>query len=227
LFIVLRAQIVRVILGAGNFSWSDTRLTAACLAIFAVSVVAQSLCQLFIRAYYAAGRTRTPLLVNIISAGIIIISAFGFSYLFKTSLLFRYWLEALLRVEDLTGTAVLILPLAFSVGLIFNAVAYWIFFARDFTSFSRQTFRGFFQTLSASLLGGLSAYEVLNLLEGVFDVHTFVGIFLQGFLAGLTGLVTYVVILLLMNNDEVKEVGLALSSKFWKAKVVAPSAEEL
>jgi putative peptidoglycan lipid II flippase len=32
LFVVLRAQIVRTIYGAGNFDWSDTRLTAAALA---------------------------------------------------------------------------------------------------------------------------------------------------------------------------------------------------
>ena len=32
---------------------------------------------------------------------------------------------------------------------------------------------------------------------------------------------------LLMKNEEVKEVAVALSSKFWKAKAVAPSAEEL
>ena len=32
LFIVLRAQIVRVLLGSGAFSWNDTRLAAAALA---------------------------------------------------------------------------------------------------------------------------------------------------------------------------------------------------
>lgn len=227
LFIVLRAQIVRVILGAGHFSWSDTRLTAACLAIFAVSVVAQSLCQLFVRAYYAASQTRTPLIINVISAGIVIALAFGLTYLYNTSLLFRFWLEAMLRVDDLTGTAILILPLAFSIGLIFNAIAHWVFFARDFSPLPRQTLRGFFQTLSSALLGGVGAYEALNLLGNIFDGSTFMGIFSQGFLAGLAGLIIYVVILLLMKNEEVKEVGVALGSKFWKAKAVAPSAEEL
>jgi putative peptidoglycan lipid II flippase len=38
LAIVLRAQIVRVIFGYGKFGWRDTRLTAACLALFAVSL---------------------------------------------------------------------------------------------------------------------------------------------------------------------------------------------
>jgi hypothetical protein len=90
-----------------------------------------------------------------------------------------------------------------------------------------QTSRGFFQTLSSALLGGVGAYEVLNLLGNVFDNSTFMGVFSQGFLAGLAGLIIYVVILLLMKNEEVKEVAVALSSKFWKAKAVAPSAEEL
>jgi len=37
LFFVLRAQIVRVALGAGNFNWTDTRLTAAFLGILSIA----------------------------------------------------------------------------------------------------------------------------------------------------------------------------------------------
>lgn len=43
LFIILRAQIVRVILGSNAFSWDDTRLAAATLALFVIGLVAQSL----------------------------------------------------------------------------------------------------------------------------------------------------------------------------------------
>ncbi|MBT4894909.1 oligosaccharide flippase family protein, partial [bacterium] len=60
LFIILRAQIVRVILGSGEFDWADTRLTAAALALFAVSIAAQGLVLLFVRGYYAAGNTKKP-----------------------------------------------------------------------------------------------------------------------------------------------------------------------
>src|SRR3989344_4779466 len=52
LFIVLRAQIVRVILGSPTFSWENTRLVAASLAIFSISIMAQGLIALFARAYY-------------------------------------------------------------------------------------------------------------------------------------------------------------------------------
>ena len=76
MFIVLRAQIVRTILGSGSFSWSDTKLTAASLAIFVVSAIAQGLILLFIRGYYASGNTKKPLLINTISAILIIVFSF-------------------------------------------------------------------------------------------------------------------------------------------------------
>jgi putative peptidoglycan lipid II flippase len=76
MFIVLRAQIIRTILGAGAFDWSDTRLTAAALALFAISVIAQSLILLFVRGYYSTGQTRKPLLINVSSMVLTIILSF-------------------------------------------------------------------------------------------------------------------------------------------------------
>lgn len=227
LFIVLRAQIVRVILGAGRFSWSDTRLTAACLAIFAVSVVAQSLCLLFVRAYYAAGKTKKPLFINVASAGVVVVLAFLLTKLYGSSLFFRYWLESMLRVDDLPGTAILILPLAFSIGSILNAAAHWFYFEIDFGRLPGQVVKSCLQTLSASLIGGALTYESLNVLDKVFDIKTVFGIFSQGFLAGVVGLIGFVIILKLLGNAEIEAVGQALWSKFWKAKAVAPEQEIL
>ncbi|MDO8752121.1 MAG: lipid II flippase MurJ, partial [Candidatus Wolfebacteria bacterium] len=57
LLLVLRAQVVRTILGSGNFSWPDTRLTAASLFILSLAVVFQSLFYLLVRAFYADGES--------------------------------------------------------------------------------------------------------------------------------------------------------------------------
>jgi putative peptidoglycan lipid II flippase len=65
LIVVLRAQMVRVILGSGAFDWSDTKLVAAVLAMLALSLCAQALNLLSIRAFYAAGDTRTPLIASL------------------------------------------------------------------------------------------------------------------------------------------------------------------
>ena len=78
LFIVLRAQIVRTIYGSGQFSWADTKLTAATLAIFAVSVVAQSLVLLFVRGFYATGNTTKSLYSSFATGVLTIVFAFGF-----------------------------------------------------------------------------------------------------------------------------------------------------
>lgn len=60
LIAVLRAHLVRVILGTGAFDWDATRLTAALLVVLAVGLVAQGLVILFSRALYAARQSWRP-----------------------------------------------------------------------------------------------------------------------------------------------------------------------
>lgn len=61
IMIVLRAQIVRLILGSGKFDWEDTILTLNVLGILTLSLFAQSLNLLFVRAFFALHDTITPL----------------------------------------------------------------------------------------------------------------------------------------------------------------------
>ena len=120
LFVVLRAQIVRVIYGAGQFDWADTRLTAAALALFIVSVVGQSLILLFIRAYYAEGKTMKPLMISIFSSVAMVILGYALTKLYYAFPIFAFFLEDLLKVSGEPGTSVLVLPLAYSLGVFLN-----------------------------------------------------------------------------------------------------------
>src|ERR1035437_5112044 len=131
MFIVLRAQIVRTILGAGHFDWSDTRLTAAMLAIFTVSVAGQSLILLFVRAYYAEGKTARPLLVNVVSMIAIIVFGFALRSAFINFPAFAFFMEALLKVSNLSGSIILALALAYSLGVLLNTYLHWHMFHRD------------------------------------------------------------------------------------------------
>lgn len=70
LFVVLRAQIVRIVLGAGQFDWTDTILTFQLLGILSASLFAQSLVQLFARAFFALQNTMTPLVVAVVSEAV-------------------------------------------------------------------------------------------------------------------------------------------------------------
>lgn len=229
MFIVLRAQIVRTILGSGEFDWGDTRLTAAALAVFSISVLAQSLILLFVRGYYSAGETKKPLFINLFSAATTFGLIFVFIKLFQTAPKFQLFFENFLRVEDLSGTLVLMLPLAFSIGMILNVVLLWISFEKDFKGFSHKLWKTFFQSLSASLFAGYISYLLLQFSadKQILDLDTLFGIFMQGFLAGIIGLAGGLIFLIILKNKEIAEVGRALKHKIWKYRPVTVDQEEL
>lgn len=223
LFVVLRAQIVRVILGTGMFTWDDTRLTAAALALFAFSVVAQSLIVLLTRGYYAAGRTKRPLVVNIVFTLSEIVFAYGFLLLYDSTPFFAHFIDSLLRVDGIDGTRILMLPLGYACGIIVNAFALWIMFRKDYFSEIKTAIKRVgFESVASSLILGFVAYKALSLLDDIVDINTFWGIFLQGFIAGIIGLIAWAGVLYLLKSRELSEVAQALHRKFWKQNVVAP-----
>ena len=227
LFIVLRAQIVRVILGSGSFSWENTRLVAASLAIFSISVVAQGIIALLSRAYYARGDTKKPLIVNFFCSIFIIILSYVFIYVFKNVPIFHYFMESMLKVSDIAGTEVLMLPLAYSSGTILNSIILWFFVRRDFMKGESFITKTFFQSLGASFFLGLVAYLGLNIFSPIFGTTTVIGIFLQGFISGILGILAGVFVLHLLGNEELKDIVKTFETKFWRAKVVAPPQEGL
>jgi len=220
LFIVLRAQIVRVILGAGEFSWSDTRLTAATLGIFSISIVAQALVLLFVRGYYAAGKTRRPLVIAVITSLSTLVLAFLSLTLVETYPTVRYFLESLFRVEGLTGTRVLILALVYSIGQTMSALLLWYSFSRDFKEFAVPVRSAFLHSLSSSVFIGFVSYTCLGIFDNVFDINTFLGIFWQGLLSGVIGIIAGIILLNLLGNREIKEIQRALHSRFSSREVL-------
>jgi putative peptidoglycan lipid II flippase len=228
LFIVLRAQIVRVILGSGSFSWSDTRLTAAALAVFSLSVLAQAVVLLLVRGFYAAGETRVPLLVNIGASIATVALAFGLHSLFDQSAVFRSAIESMLRVQGINGTGILMLPLAYSLGMIGNALALWFFFeGRHISSIPRSLSRTTFEGLISAVGIGFATYYFLGIFGKIFSMNTFWGIFLQGAFAGILGIIFGIVILKLLKSKELNDITLALHKRFWKTEVIAPEMREM
>ncbi|MCX6702028.1 MAG: hypothetical protein NTX96_02425 [Candidatus Zambryskibacteria bacterium] len=225
LFVVLRAQIVRTILGAGKFNWDDTRLTAAALAIFTISLVAQNMTSVFVRSFYSRGKTKIPLLMSVLSAACIV----GFSYfliqIFQTNFLFRDFVESLLKVSGVPGTVVLMLPLGFTLGIFVNLITHWISFASEFPSYSPPVSKTLFQVGGASVIMGYVAYSFLYVFSTIFNTDTLFGIFMQGFSSGVCGIIVGIVVLYLLKNEELKEVWGTLHKKIWKAKIIVPDAE--
>ncbi len=117
-FILLRAQIVRLVLGAGKFDWQDTILTMETLGLFALSLFAQSLLPLFVRAFYAIENTVIPFLISLAGT---ILNVF-LSYLLincPVPEVFHNYLQS-------KTLGVLGLALAFSIANIFQLGLFWI-----------------------------------------------------------------------------------------------------
>jgi len=216
LFIVLRAQIVRTVLGTGNFGWSDTRLTAAAVAIFAISMIPQSLILIFVRAFYSEGKTKKPLILNVISMFATILLAYLFLYIYQNSVVFSYFIQSLFRIEDVQGSAVTMLALAYTVGVSFNVLLHWIAFEKEYPSYTRSVLRNIFQSFSASVILGLVSYRMLDVFDNFFNINTVIGIFLQGLFSGLVGLSVGVLVLRLLKSKELDEVWKTLHRKIWK-----------
>lgn len=85
LLLILRVPVVRLVFGAANFPWENTLLTSRLVAIVALSIAAQALTQLLIRAFYALHDTRTPLYIAVgdlilyllLSAGLVFFTPLG------------------------------------------------------------------------------------------------------------------------------------------------------
>lgn len=222
LVIVLRAQMVRVILGSGEFDWSDTRLTAAALALFVISLTAQALTLLLVRGYYAAGNTIKPFAITIVSAFSSIALAFGLLRWFEENAAFSSLIETMLRVEGIEGTIVLMLPLAFTIGMLLNALALLIFFQKDHGTLGHVLRPVFFKTTIAALFGGAAAHRTLAFMDQFVDMDTFWGIFIQGFVAGVVGIIAIIVALYVTKSDELKEFWKSVHHKFWRTRTVVP-----
>jgi putative peptidoglycan lipid II flippase len=227
-FIVLRAQIVRVILGSETFTWADTRLTAAAISLFLLSLVTQGLVLLIVRAYYASGNTKKPLFANVLSSVFVVLFAYIFVYLFKNNEPILNFFEIILRVEGVPGTNMLALPLAFSLGSILNFILIWILFKKDFLkgrcSDLYITTR---DSLISSLVMGFATYYLLNIFDDIFNLNTGMGIFLQGLCSGILGILVGVIVLFILNNNEIKNLLKAVKNKFWRKDVVNTEQSEL
>jgi putative peptidoglycan lipid II flippase len=228
LLIVLRAQIVRVVLGSNAFSWADTRLTAAAAALFIISLVTQSLVLLFVRGYYATGNTKKPLIVNVFSSAMVIVFAYLFISLFRSYPHVLSSLERLLRVKDVPGTIMLALPLSYALGSLLNFFLIWILFKKDFI---KEVTSGVFLTFIQSMLGSIAiggvSYICLGIFDDIFKLTTGRGIFLQGFFSGIIGIAFGILVLTLVKSKELEALMETLSKKLMRKQIIAPEQKEL
>lgn len=181
LFLVLRAQIVRVILGSGAFDWSDTISTAQILGFLSLAIISDSLIPLVARTFYALKDTKTPVRAALIS---IIVNLTLLLSLQKFSLV---GIGLAYVGSSIVNLLILLAILGHRLG---NLGSKWVI-------------SGLSRIIIGSLGAAGAAYGTLHLLAPLVNMSTFIGIFSQGLLAGMAGVLSYLVIALVFNLSEV------------------------
>ena len=205
LFIILRTHIVRVVLGSGAFDWTDAKLTAAVMSIFALSFVFQSI-QLFLtRAHYALNKTRVPLLLGFLGAFITIILAYLLYFDFLSPLV--VWFEKFLEIENVTGSKIIILPMSFSLGAMFTSIGLWFFLDKETKYIAKEgVFKAFVNVSFASAVIGLVTFYSLRIFDNFFTLDSLPNVFGHAFISGMVGILAGIVVLYFIKNKELKEV---------------------
>jgi peptidoglycan biosynthesis protein MviN/MurJ (putative lipid II flippase) len=202
LAIVLRAHIVRILLGAGAFDWDDTRLTAAVLAILILGLLAQGIVLLASRAFYAAGRSWNPFLVQAAGLVLSVAGAVVFFSLAQVYPLLGYAVEAALRVPDVPGTSILFVAFGATLGQLAMGGLALATLRSVAPGVARSLARPLFDGLGAAMLGGAASYGALAVMGTIAPLTTLPLVFAQGAIAGIVGLIVAGTVLALLENKE-------------------------
>lgn len=185
LILLLRAQIVRVILGSGAFDWEDTYLTAQTLAFFSLSLFAQALIPMLARCFYAFQDTKTPVKVGILAVIIDIAGALTLTKIME---------------DPVTGLA-----LAFSISSIVNMLLLLILVRKKVGySDDKKIIQSFLKIVLASIVMGCIVWLAKYIIAQGVNMQTFIGIFIQGVLAGIIGIFAYLILAIILRMDEIK-----------------------
>lgn len=205
LFLLLRAQIVRVVLGSGQFDWSDTIRTADALAFFSFSLFAQATIPLLARVFYAFQNTFLPFIIGLVSALVNVLASLVFAPLY-----------------GIAGLA-----LAFSLASVVNFILLWVSLRIKIGDLDEINILYSLVKMSAAAVIMAPVVQLLkNFIGPLVDMNRFWGIFTQGFVAGLAGLVVYFLACLLLRSPEMVAFKESLVKKLFKAKLPTGSADE-
>jgi putative peptidoglycan lipid II flippase len=188
LLILLRAQIIRIILGYGFFGWSDTKTAAAALGFFALSIVAQGLIPLFARTFYAMHNTKTPMIISVVS----IIFSVSLGYIFTI-------------YSSTTVMGIAVLALAFSIGSWINLILLFYFLRRKIKLNLADIFDFTLRVVLLTLFMAVVVQSTKGFIAEMFDIDRVRYLVMQTGLAFVFGAVSYFALAYVMKIEEVRK----------------------
>lgn len=195
LFLLLRAQIVRVVFGSGEFGWDATIKTADALAYFSMSLFAQSLIPLLIRGFFAVKDTWSPFIIAMISMVVNV----GFA----------------LFLKEFYGVAGL--AMAFSISMVVQFALLWVLLRIKMDGLNEIEIVPLAGKISlAGFVMAIITQALKYPLASSVDMQRVWGIFTQGFVAGIVGLGIYLGITYLLDIKEFYEFKASAKKKWMK-----------
>lgn len=200
LFVLLRAQIVRTVLGAGAFDWTDTVRTMDTLAALAIGMFAVSLNYVLIRGFWAHEDTWTPAWIAVLGSAVSIISGWWAAQIY----------------------GVVALGLAVSFGAIAQLVVSWILLRRHAETLGETSILISLLKISLGALFLAFGVQATKIYFGhELGTETFITIALQGGAAAAAGLLVYFVVCLLLRSKELLHFMASIRRR------IAPNPEQL
>lgn len=215
LMFLLRAQIVRLILGTGQFGWADTQLTAASLGLFCLGVFALSTAPFLTRVFYSFQDTKTPLFIGLSMFSLNIGLAFLFTWLLSFENGFRDLLVNFLDLRGIGNVGVIGLALSFSLAGVFQFSALLFFLHKKFGHIRlREVLNSLKKIVLASVFMGLTAYFVLRVVAGFLSIDNFSGLFIQTAAAFASAILVYILAAWLLRLPEIHAIKHSIFHQF-------------
>jgi putative peptidoglycan lipid II flippase len=186
ILLILRVPAIRIIYGVSNFPWASTIRTAQTLAFFSISIFPQSASYLTSRAFYALKDTKTPVVINTITAILnILLTVF-----FVTKLKLGVWSIAF----------------AYTITSTLDAVLLLIFLGKKVGGFdNKKLFIPLTKISWSTAIMGIMLYLPMKFLDKfVLDTTRTINLLILTITVGITGMAAYLLITHLLKVEEIE-----------------------
>jgi len=205
IFLLLRAQIVRILLGSGAFGWEATVMTADTLAFFTLSLFAQSLIPLIARGFYAIRDTWTPFVTGVVGSLVNI----GLALMLRESL-------------GVPGLA-----LAFSAGATVQLFLLWILLRVQLKSIGElKILQSLYKMSLAAVFMAAGIQSLKEPLAELFGTETFLGVLTQAGISAIVGCFLYAFVCYILKVEEMVKFKQSFQKRFLKLKHVQGEIHE-
>lgn len=217
LVFLLRAHIVRLVLGTGEFGWAETKLTAASLGIFSFSFFASCLVLILVRAFFSFQDTKTPLLASLAAMVTNIFCCFLFIWVLGFDNFFRKTAVSLLKLDNIANIEVIAFPMAILIATVLQFIILLYLLNFRMGNFKGMGIKESLQKIIlSSFVMGVVSFLVLRLIGNAIVLDTFLAVFAQTAITFLVALSVYIFMIRLTKATELDVIASAFKGQFKK-----------